>query len=261
MKSVYLSASGLILLSAATVHAQGIIMVTKTTTNGGDPKTNRVMVDKDHLRVETGAPGQGTVILFDGGSQTIRMVNVSNKTYSEMTKADMLRAQQAMGQMQERLQNLPPEQRARIEQMMRNRTGGAQPAQSAPVQYRDAGTDKVGKWTCTKYDGYEGEKKVKEICTVTAKEAGLSESDFDVVRQFAASMKSMMPAGMARMADASIADEQLRGIPVRTIVYENGAPTVTTEMVDIHHETFPAGTFEVPSGYQREGMMGGRRQR
>ena len=64
-------------------------------------------------------------------------------------------------------------------------------------EYRRAGSDKVGKWTCDKYEGFRSGKKVSEVCTVEPKALGLTEADFDVTKQVASFFEKMLPQGRA----------------------------------------------------------------
>ena len=59
---------------------------------------------------------------------------------------------------------MPPAQRAQMEALMRVRgTGAAGAAAAAPkTQFRKTGTDRVGTWTCDKYEGTLNNQKVSE---------------------------------------------------------------------------------------------------
>ena len=61
----------------------------------------------------------------------MRLIDDDGKTYNEMTKADVDRMggqmDGAMAQMQEQMKSMPPEQRARMEALMKGRGGGQAP--------------------------------------------------------------------------------------------------------------------------------------
>ncbi len=114
------------------------------------------------MRAESAGPNGGTqVFVFDGGAKVMRMIDYDKKSYAEMTKADMDR----MG--------------AQMEAMMKGR---GMPGMSAPAktEYRKAGTDKVGKWTCDKYGGCQDNQKTSELCTVDPTALGFTADDFQV---------------------------------------------------------------------------------
>ncbi|HEX6465521.1 MAG TPA: hypothetical protein VFZ98_13755, partial [Vicinamibacterales bacterium] len=165
----------LCLFGVSAFAANGLVISTKTT-NGAATVTSQIQLDAEHMRAEMAGRGGGqSAVVFDGTKQTMYIIDDSKKTYSEITKDDLDRLAAQMSQMQSQMQgamaNMPPEQRARIEAMMRGRGGAGMPGMSAPAKptFKKTGTDKVGKWTCDKYEGYEGERKTTEVCTVDPK--------------------------------------------------------------------------------------------
>ena len=253
-----------IVLSAAVMpaQAQGILFVQKETQNG-QSSTNQIQMDKTHMRAESHASGESMAFIFDGSKQIASMVNLNKKTYMEMTKADLEQTKKqldsVMAQMQEQLKNLPPEQRQIVEQMMRGRGGlpGGPPAAAPKVQYRAAGSDKAGQWTCAKYEGYVGQQKTSEVCTVDPKEFGLSAADFDVARQFGDFMKTLMPTASGEMFVNGTPDDQgFSGIPVRQTSFQNGKVQSVREITEFRRETVPASAFEVPAGFRKEAAPG-----
>jgi hypothetical protein len=183
----------------------------------------------------------------------------------EMTKSEMtgMRSQvdSAMAQMQQQLANLPPEQRRMMEQMMQGR---GMPGMTAPPQvvYRQTGSDKVGQWSCTKYEGTANGQKVVEVCTVDPKEFELSPADFDVARQLTEFMKTLLPeAAEGAFMNGTVQDQGFAGVPVRRTSFRDGAVESVTETAEFRKEAIPAAVFETPAGFRKEAMpgMGGRR--
>jgi hypothetical protein len=244
-------------VSAICAQGQGILIVQKETANG-QSSTNQIQLDKTHMRAESKASGSPMAFVFDGQKQVAYMIDVSKKTYTELSKSDLegMRGQMdaAMAQLQKQLESLPPQQRQMMEQMMRGRGGvpGAAAPQVPKVEYRPAGSDKVGQWSCTKYEGYVGQQKTTEVCTVDPKDLGLTPSDFDVARQFAEFMKTMAPQAVDRFPVNGGAQEGFNGIPVRRTSYRNGAVETVSELTQVSHQSFPASTFEPPSDYQKQ---------
>ncbi|HZT77251.1 MAG TPA: DUF4412 domain-containing protein [Vicinamibacterales bacterium] len=256
------------LSAAPLLAADGILIVQKTTTAGGT-QTHEVQIEQNRMRAETAGMGARggmdagpQAIIFDGAKQTLWIVNEARKTYSEMTRADVDRLggqmSAMMAQMQEQMKNMPPEQRARMEAMMRGR--GAPGAGAAPkTTYKKIGSDTVGKWKCDKYEGYQGDKKVSELCTVEPSVLGFTAADFQVTKELAQFFGSMMPQGADRVFAIGSPEQQgYSGLPVRMIML-SGAQPITSELVDAKRQAFPASTFEVPAGYTKEASpFGGR---
>jgi hypothetical protein len=244
----------LLMFGAQTLRAQGVVLVQQET-RGSKTETSQIQMDKTHIRAESHASGDTTVFLFDGNAKTIRVVNLDKKTYSQLDTAQMQQMQQAMAQMQEQLKNVPPEQRAMVEQMMRGRGGlgrGGPPAPAA-IQYKQAGSDKVGQWSCSKYEGYRGQEKVVDLCTVDPKDLGVTPADFEAAKQLAEYLKSLMPQIADQMNFyGTAADQGFNGVPVRRISYSNGKVDSTSEVKEFKREAIPASAFELPAGLKRE---------
>lgn len=266
MLNLGLTAAFLALLGGSAPAGEGILIVEKTTT-GTTIQTSQVQIDGSRMRVDSvGAAGEKQSIIFDGAKQVMWIVNLDKKTYSEMTKADVDRiggqVAGAMAQMQEQLKNMPPEQRAMVEKMMQGR--GGMPAMGAPppekTVYRPAGNDKAGKWACSKYEGYQNDKKTAEVCTVGPETLGFAVSDFDVTRQLGEFLGKLMPQNAGRVFSVGKAEEQgFSGVPVRRM-FSTGQGQTVVELTDASRQSIPASTFDVPAGFQKEAFGGGQRR-
>ena len=240
--------------------ADGLLMV-ETTVAGTTSRTTRVQIERDRLRTEVGgvAGGETQIIIFDGPQQVLRYVNFARKSYTEMTKADADRmgAQMstAMESMKEKIANMPPEQRAKMEAAM-GRMGGAAGA-GAPVrpEYKKTGTDTVGKWTCDKYEGFRGGVKVSEVCTVDPKVLGMTQADLEISKQVAAFFKTLLPMGGDQVLGIGTIETQgFAGIPVRRVRYNGTAVASTSEVVEVSRQTFDDASYAVPAGFQKQSM-------
>ena len=178
--------------------------------------------------------------------------------YSEMTKADADRmgAQLAavMAAMKAKIANLPPEQRAQAEALMAQ-LGTAPMGGAARPEYRRAGSDKVGKWACDKYEGFKNGKKVSEVCTVEPKALGLTEADFEVTKQVASFFEKMLPQGGEQLVGIGLDSTQgFAGIPVSCAAYDGDKVLSISEVTDVKRGNFAASTYEVPEGFQKQTM-------
>lgn len=255
-----LTAMAMMSLAAGVTSGASGVIITAKAVSGGTPETHRIQLDADHLRADT---GDNRIVIFDGSKQVLEIVNTDQKTYRELTKADVDRLGQqvsgAMAQMQAQMANLPPDQRARIEAMMKGRGVNPAGAAAAKPEYRKVGTDKVGKWTCDKYDVYQNGQKAGDVCTVSPSALGLSDSDLAVTKQmqtFFAALLKFAPAAQANQLFTlrSFATDGLTGIPVRR-TEPNGD---SMELTDITRGNVPDSTFQVPDGFQKQPFMAGR---
>jgi len=151
---------------------------------------------------------------------------------------------------------MPPEQRAKMEAMMA-RIGGAMPGAAAPAKpdFRRAGTDKVGKWTCDKYEGFRNDVKVIDVCTVDPKTLGLTAADFEISKQVSSFFRTLLPQIENQIVGiATLETQGFAGIPVRRITYNAGKVASTSEVTDVRRENFAASSYEVPAGFQKQAI-------
>jgi hypothetical protein len=239
--------------------AEGFLMVEKTVT-GTSTRTTQVQLERDRLRAElTGPAGETLIVVFDGPQQILRTISVDRKSYTEMTKADADRigaqVTMAMDAMKEKMAQLPPEQRAKMEAMMAKFgvMGPTAAAAATRPEYRRAGTDKVGMWTCDKYEGFRNGEKVSEVCTVEPKTLGLTTADFDISKQVAAFFQKLLPQGEEQIVGIGTVETQgFAGIPLRRIRYKAGKAEMTSEVTEVTRQTFAASTYDVPAGFQKQ---------
>jgi len=243
---------------AGWLHAADGVLIVQRITTGTNTTTSQVQLEKNRMRAEIIDPSGRQVVIFDGVKQVMDIVNPDKKTYIEMTKADVDRMaaqlEGAMSQMQQMMASLPPEQRAQAEAMMRGRGGRAMPGAPVKKEYKKVGTDRVGKWTCDKYDALQNGQKTGEICTVEPAVLGFSAADFEVSRQMGEFFKKLVPQAADQMFTVGRAEEQgFSGIPVRQVSQQS-----TSEITEVSRQSFPDSLFVVPAGFQKTDMMGGR---
>jgi hypothetical protein len=253
-------AGAVCLVAANAFAADGVLLVQKVTMGSGPAQSHQIQIEPRRMRMESGGPRGTQVFVFDGTRDVMLMIDDGNKTYSEMTKADVdaLGGQMsaAMTQMQEAMKNMPPEQRAQVEAMMRGRgaagRAGMGAATVSKTQYKKVGTDTVGKWTCDKYEGYVDGQKTVDICTVDPKVLGFTAADFAVTRDLAAFFQKLMPANASQLFRLGTPEEQgFSGVPVRS-VSTVGGQTMTSEITEVRRQSFPDTLFQAPSGYQKQ---------
>jgi hypothetical protein len=260
------------LIAAQAAAADGVLLVQKVTMGASPAQTHQIQIEAHRMRMDAGGPrGSTMTVVFDGTRQVMMMIDDAQKSYSEISKADIdaLSNQMAgaMSQMQEAMKNMPPEQRAQIEAAMRGRgaggrMGGMPGAAPAKTEYKKVGTDTVGKWTCDKYEGYSNGQKTSEICTVDPKVLGFSMTDFAVTKDLAAFFdKIPMLAAQQTFRIGTPEEQGFSGVPVRSVTTAGGQ-TVTSEITEVKRQAFPDSAFQAPAGYAKQASpLGGMRGR
>lgn len=248
-----LMASAICLTAALPAAAADGVVLAQKITSGTNVTTTEVQIEKSRMRAEINGGPSVQIVLFDGTKQTLVMLNPAQKTYTEITKADMERMAAMMQGMMAQMANLPPAARAQMEGMMRGRGMGGM---SARTSYKRNGSDKVGKWACDKYDGYRDEQKVSEICTVAPGALGLSAADFAVTQQLVEFMRAALPQMGDEVTVLGRTDvDGFSGLPIRTVSNTLGR-TVTTELTEARRTTIPDSAFAIPADFKKQAMPG-----
>jgi hypothetical protein len=222
-------------------------------------QTVTIYLDAGKLRVEGENPGQGKYLLiFDNTRQVMWMADLAKGSYMEITKAQVEQmANQmsaAMQQMQQAMAQVPPEQRAMMEQMMRGRMGGA--AAPPQITVRDKGTSgTVAQFTCKQYDILTNGQVSQEVCAADPSQVKLDASAFETFKalaQFYEPLTRMMPQRGAWSAPNAM--DQIDGFPVKTIAYENGRPSTEWVLQTVEERAIDAGQFTLPPNLKKQEM-------
>jgi hypothetical protein len=187
------------------------------------------------------------VMLFRLDREMMYTINPQEKTYSEITFAEVERQMNAMSKqldekmadMKKKMENLPPEQRKQLESQMGLFMKSDDPKQKAEVV--NTGEKRtISGYPATKYVAKKGEKIVMAVwVTKEIKGWGEMKSDFE---QFSGRMTSL-----SRITDGiSEAYRKVEGFPVQT---EIGGMTNTVNKVE--RRSIPLSQFEIPAGYKK----------
>ena len=213
--------------------------------------TDTIMLDANRMRLET---DNGTVVMFltDGGRNRMVMLNKEKKTYQEIDEQTMKQmAEQMSGmtaQMEAAMKNMPPEQRAMMEKMMK---GKMPQAGAAPVKtvYTAKGSGSVNGFGCTKYEGMRGAEKIADLCAGVPAQLKLSASDmqiFEKMREFSSSLTNSLANSPLKMSvPAGSFEAGYEGFPIQKTEYSNGQPTKRGELKSITRANFSDADFSL----------------
>jgi hypothetical protein len=253
-KAAVMGLVGLTLAAKPLAAADGVLIVQKTTV-GDTTRTAQVQIAQHRMRAENSGPnGAGRqVVVFDGQKSVLWIINDEKKTYAEITRPDVDRlgaqVNDMMAQMRQQMANMPPEQRAQVEAMMRGRGLPIGPPPTK-VEYRKTGTDTVGKWACDKYEGYQDSLKTVEVCAVGPEALGLTSADLEILRELSGFLSKVLPPGQQDLFPFAKTDEQgFSGVPVRRVSF--GPRPSTSEVTSAGRQSFPESAFVVPAGYEK----------
>jgi hypothetical protein len=255
-----LTLGGLLLASAPARAAVTLV------TERGNSGTTTIVLDGDHLRIEHPAPGERTTAtIIDAQAKKVVMVNDREKSYSELTEADRQAMRERMdavrAQMKDRMKNLPPDQRKKMEEMMAERgIGEAGAAKEPPSKFEATGAKKtVNGIACDMYRRMQ-EGKVREELCISPWSAGLvRKSDFAGVQKFAAGMMEDFGGPRAKRRNPLADLDQYPGLPIsRVSIGEDGKRGEEEQIKSIKRGSVPASTFAAPAGYSKKEIPLGR---
>ena len=234
-----------------------------------DPKTGKVteqqeiLLDADRLRVNSSDNSRVFLFLTDGGRDRIVMLDQQRNEYSEIDQQMVNQATQMMqgmmAQMQAQLANMPPEQRARMEQMMKGRMG--QTGQSAPaVTYTAKGSSTVNGFPCTRFEGVQGAEKVEDVCAAKPGDVHFSESDFQVFEKMRQFTKDLINNNSLMRGAGVRTDYFMRwgyeGYPVEVIHYSGGQPSGDWQVKSIERVSLSDADFSLGNAKKRDLIPG-----
>jgi len=219
-----------------------------------------IYLDAGKLRVEGENPGEGKYLLiFDNSRQVMQMADLAKSTYMEITKAQVEamggQMQQMMQQMQAQLAQIPPEQRAMVEQMMRQQMGNMGGNAPPPITVREKSRgDKVGQFTCTRYEVLTGGQVTDEVCAAPPGELRLDPSAFETFKALASFFEPLRRMAPQGGWSAPKAMDQIGGFPVQTVVYEGQRPTSEWVLTSLEERALDAGLFTLPPNLRKTEM-------
>jgi hypothetical protein len=200
---------------------------------------------------------EGRATLIKNG--TFHIVDDADKSYVAVDQATMeqlaKKISAAMDQMKEQLAQLPPEQRAQMEQMMPGASGDGK----WTVDALDTGkSDTVDGRVCRVWDLPRIGELDDQICVVPYSALPGKENFQPVFANFAKVFEEIaksVPILSGMMSNEFSALSKVNGYPVRSRAYENGKLVDDEQLMKVwREESIPASMFEIPAGYKKKQM-------
>jgi hypothetical protein len=238
-----------------------IEMETKDPGSTDEAPVDTIYAQGEMLRMDPHADRDGSMsVIFR--DETLWVVSHDEKTCQTIDKQGMEELSQQIGgmmkQMEAELAKLPPEQRAMVEEMMKDQMPGGMPGKGAeaPPRRIDVGAvEQVGDYSCTLRTLYSGDEKIWEVC---AAEEGLPAAAsealeaFGAMARFAEQLRESMQQGpFTEMVDTPFYDmDEIGGFPVRTRMFANGRVTDESILKSMVGKNLDESVFAIPKGYK-----------
>ena len=267
---------GLVALIAGPAGA-GVLYEIEVTDHGQSPPKSesiQVAVEGGNLKIGIASGGRGKQgeMIFRGDRHEMIVIDHDGESYHVMDKEALGQiagqVKSAMSQMQEALENVPEEQRAMIERMMKQRM----PKAAAPIKRprseirKTSERDTKNGYPCVRYEVLRGGTKIRELWVTDWDniEGGADVVDaFEDMADFFREMLDAIPdfgqGGRAGGNNVFEHMKELGGFPVVTKDFnDDGSLESETVLRSAKRRTIDPDAFEPPSGYKRQEMFGGR---
>lgn len=227
------------------------------------PTTQVIAIQDGRIRMEQAGHTEFTIFR----DETVYHVDTADKTYTKIDRAQMEQLSGQLAgmrkQMEERMAQMPPEQRKMMEEAMsRMGAGAAVPgaAKSAPpVTTRDTGRNEtVNGYSCRIWEVSINDRKESDFCVAapTAVPGGTDvykamQQMGEIAKRFTQDLGAM---GIAQGAWSEL--QKINGVPVLMRDYdESGKLDSETRLTSAKTQSVPASSFDVPAGF-KENKLG-----
>ena len=268
----------LLLALLSTPSFGGVVFEVETTDHQQSPprvEMTETYVEGRNLKmgIQPGRSPTASEAIYRGERREMIAVDHQDKSYVVMDEAAIgaIAGQMsaAMAQVQEALKNVPEDQRALVEEMMKKRMPQAHQAPKGPASELRRTEDKATHhgYPCIKYEVFLGGRKTHELWVTPWDKVEGAEEARDVFVDMAGfareliesfSQASGMPGLGQQATDFTVFShfEELDGFPVVTREFgEDGSLEDEAVLRSARRRTLDPADFEPPAGYKRRQMM------
>jgi hypothetical protein len=227
------------LVGCGRAHA-GVTIVTQR----GTEQPSTVYIEGDKMRAENAKPSGARVFIIDAAAKKLVSIDDAEKSYGEITQADIDRMAGLMAATEERMKSKPPEQRAMLAQMMGDLR------KSHDFKFEKLGSKKtVNGFSCEMYRVLEDSTPKEEVCLTPWSASTIQRSDFAGLIKFS---QDVQQKALTRPQTHIPLDEleNAPGFPVLRHPLEPGQPDEVTK--SIKRGSIPAATFTMPADYTKK---------
>lgn len=257
-----LAATLFVMLTTPSLLFAGVEMEMVTTDVSGEViDRSKFFAQSNMIRIDEVDGGDSNVSMIYRNDEFM-VLDHAKKSYMVMDQAmlDSVSTQvsDAMKQMEAQLANLPPEQRAMAEQMMKGRLQGmmGQEGGGAPkFRVQAAGSGEWRSGSCDMYSVFDGAQKIQEVCAADLNDIDGANEAMAAFRGMAAFIEKLtesLPMGAGDAINPGELMDQIDGFPVRTRQFDRGVLASEAVLESVAEINLDAALFDAPADYRRE---------
>lgn len=206
--------------------------------------------------------GKGSKALYKAGSKEIVVIDYGHKTFmvideaaaqkmNEQVSAMQEQMKAMMAQMQKQMANMTAEQRAALEQTMKQRMPGVASAPAKTTVDR-MGQSSVSGIACEKIVIRSDNEPAHEACVASADSLGISAKDYQSMLAATDAMQEIMRKMSAGLGAMPIKVRDFDGVPVQMKNLKNGD---ISSLTGRSSSSIDPGNFEIPDGYTQRQLI------
>ena len=247
--------------SFASVANAGIYMesVTRDKTTRKEEPLQTMQIQSGMARIE--ANQRNTVIIFK--DDTLFILDGAKKTYMAMDSAALERTMTAMNDLMQRMQsqmaNMPPEQRAAIENMMKQ--SGMSGTSAKPMVFDAIATgsnETVGGRSCKVWNLTRDTTPTSQVCVVPYATLPGKDEVQALAKKMGSMFEKLPPALRGQYSGNPLQQvngvtSKINGVPFITRTYANGAlENKETQIKTWKEQVVAPSAFDIPSDYMKQ---------
>ncbi len=220
----------------------------------------------DRLKIVSAATERGPQpeMIYRGDRKLVWIVDHGRKNYIQMDEETMERmARQFSGvyaQLEKQLAQLPPDQRAQAERMLKGRLPQPPEQEQPRGELTNTGERReINGYPCVKYEFHLNGVKDSELWVTRSSSLNFS-AMAELLRsmgEFYSGLTRSLPQGSQSVDFDFQALSGLDGFPILIRNYDGDRATNETQIRQIREESVAGDFFEPPSGYEKVDAMGG----
>lgn len=190
-------------------------------------------------------------VLYDGEKNTMTMIQHQQKQYMVMDEAfaDSVSGQisAAMKQMEAQLAQMPPEQRAMMEKMMRERMPGS--AQKVHHEFRQTGSSQeIAGYDCDDGELLKNGKVEVQLCVASVRELGIPKDDYESMGAAFTAMAALVEK-FSMGGEEMFSLELIGGVPVQST---DPGGHQNSRLAEISFDSIDDQQLAIPADYERK---------
>jgi len=247
-----------LLLLASSGAVAGVVLeqqIKDTTT--GEIVRMTTYVEPGRLRIDMEGTAGATITIFRADRQVVWLIQPRERTYQEMTQRDIEQMANQLAALQQQreqmLKELPPEQRAAVEAMLKQQMGGGKQVE---VSVRAVGRESVGNYSTTKYEVLADGQRTAVLWAAPLTELNLGPEEHATFAQFARFFEKLsQSAAQAGGSDLFTRYANvIEGFPVKVLSYDEGELASEQLLVRAQRQAVAGDKFELLPGLRKQEM-------